>query len=82
MLIALGLQMYAGVIIIDGNRIRFHVDDWRSMLALKHLRLKMKDIMIQAFRKPGRCLDYEQGAWFDIWQQAFAHKAMNKKLIS
>jgi len=74
--------MFAGVIIIDGNRIRFHVDDWRSMLALKHLRLKMREIMTQAFRNPGRWLSYEQGAWFDIWQQAFAHKATNKKTVS
>ncbi len=74
--------MYAGVIVIDGNRIRFHVDDWRSMLALKHLRLKIREIMAQAFRNPGRWLNHEQGAWFDIWQQAFAHKATNKKAVS
>lgn len=71
--------MYAGVIVIDGNRIRFRLEDWRSMLALKYLRVKMKEIMSQAFRNPGRLLTPEQKAWFDIWARAFEHKAMNKK---
>ena len=71
--------MYAGVIVIDGNRIRFRVDDWRSMLVIKYLRLKIREIMTQAFRSPGRQLSNEQQAWFDIWQRAFTHKALEKR---
>lgn len=75
------LQMHAGVMVIDGNRIRFRVDDWRSMLALKYLRLRIREIMTQAFRNPGRQLSDQQQIWFDIWQRAFAHRAAYEKRI-
>ena len=69
--------MYAGVIVIDGNRIRFAVDTWRTMLALKALRSQMRQIMAQFFRKPGRGLSSEQQAWIDIWQRVFSGDQLN-----
>jgi len=65
--------MYSGVIIVDGNRLRFRVDDWKSMVVVKALRTNIRQIMSQAFRNPGRRLSRQQQAWFDIWQKIFWH---------
>ena len=73
--------MYAGVIIIDGNRIRFRMEDWRSMLALKHLRLNIRGIIAQSLRSPGRRLSEQQQVWFDIWKRAFEHRATEKEKV-
>ncbi|MCJ1466553.1 hypothetical protein MMC07_005173 [Pseudocyphellaria aurata] len=68
-------KMYAGVIIIDGNRIRFSVDSWRAMLAIKSLRAHLRQIMTQSFRRPGRELSSDQRAWLDIWGKLFSQDA-------
>lgn len=65
-------KMYAGVIVLDGNRIRFAVDEWKTFLALRALRTHLRQIMTQAFRSPGRGLSTQQQAWLDVWQKIFA----------
>ncbi|MCJ1389821.1 hypothetical protein MMC18_002678 [Xylographa bjoerkii] len=69
-------KMYSGVIVIDGNRLRFSLDSWKVMLALKTLRTRLREIMTQAFRSPGRVLSREQQVWFDIWQMIFAQEVV------
>jgi len=64
--------MYAGVMIIDGNRIRFSVNDWKMILALKSLRFHLKEIMSRSFRNPGKPLSVYQQKWFDVWQRIFS----------
>ena len=64
--------MYSGVIVIDGHRVRFRLEDWKSMLALKYLRTNIRQIVSQAFRFPDRALSVEQQAWFEIWQKSFS----------
>lgn len=64
--------MYSGVISIDANRIRFAVRDWKSMLALKVLSARMRDILAGTFRDPQKMLSYKQRRWIDIWQQIFS----------
>ena len=64
----------SGVIVIDGHRVRFCVDDWKSMFALKYLRLNIRQIMAQAFRSPGLELTAQQQAWFDVWQRVFSQR--------
>ena len=68
-------KMYSGMIIIDGNRIRFSVDDWKTMLAMKVLRTQLRQIMAQSFRKPGRSLSQDQRSWLDIWQKIVSSRA-------
>lgn len=62
-------KMFAGVMIIDGNRVRFSVDDWKVLLAIKTVRTQVRQIMAQSFRHPGRSLSPDQQAWLDIWQR-------------
>ena len=65
-------KMYAGVVVIDGNRIRFSLEDRKTMLVLKTLRTEIRQIMAQSFRKPGAILSSHQQAWLDIWQRVFS----------
>ncbi|KAJ5084240.1 Helicase C-terminal [Penicillium alfredii] len=65
-------KMYSGVISIDANRVRFAVRDWKSMLALKTLSGRLRDILSNTFRNPHRPLSYKQQQWLEIWQQIFA----------
>ena len=66
--------MYSGLIIIDGNRIRFSVDDWKVMLAIKMLRHTLRQITAQSFRDPGHQLSPQQQTWFNIWVKMFEYK--------
>lgn len=67
--------MYSGVISIDANRIRFSVRDWKSMLALKVLSARIREILAGTFRDPHKVLSYKQRQWIDIWQQIFTQAA-------
>ncbi|GAB1218353.1 hypothetical protein ATERTT37_007607 [Aspergillus terreus] len=68
-------KLYAGVISIDANRIRFAVRDWKSMLALKVLSARVREILAATVRDPQKRLSYKQRQWMDIWQQIFARRA-------
>lgn len=59
-------HMYAGVIVIDGNRLRYKVRDWKTMIVLKTLRSKLKEVMARMLRFPGQELKGRQALWFDI----------------
>ncbi|KAJ5637325.1 hypothetical protein N7490_007204 [Penicillium lividum] len=65
-------KLYSGVISIDANRIRFALRDWKSMLALKFLNARLRDLLATTFRNPHRPLSYKQQQWLEIWQQIFA----------
>lgn len=65
------LQMYAGVFILDGNRARFSVPDWKTMLVIKTLRARLRDILTRSFKNPGKPLTTSQQTWMEIWQKVF-----------
>ncbi|PWY70412.1 ATP dependent RNA helicase [Aspergillus heteromorphus CBS 117.55] len=73
-------KMYSGVITIDANRIRFSIRDWKSMLALKTLSLRIRDILQSTFREPHKVPSYKQQQWLDLWQLIFAQVQAAKKL--
>ena len=64
-------HLYAGVIIIDGNRLRLKVRDWRTMVALKIMRTRMREVLARAFKSPGREMSQKQRAWFDLFLTMF-----------
>ena len=64
--------MYSGVISIDGGRLRFSVDNWKALLAIRILRFKLRDIMNHAIRKPRAQLSPEQQVWLDLFAKIFA----------
>ncbi|KAJ5730239.1 uncharacterized protein N7483_004747 [Penicillium malachiteum] len=65
-------KMYSGVISIDANRIRFALRDWKSMLALKILNSRLREILASTFKNPHKPLSYKQQQWLDIWQLIFS----------
>ena len=67
-------KMYAGVIVIDGNRIKFSVNDWKTMLMLKTLRLEMKAIVELQIKRPGRVLTQQEQQIMGIWQKIFTRE--------
>ncbi|KAI1770617.1 P-loop containing nucleoside triphosphate hydrolase protein [Hypoxylon cercidicola] len=65
------IDMYAGVIVLDGNRARFSVPDWKTLLAIKYLRTRLRDLLTRSFRMPGKLLTAQQEKWLDVWQRVF-----------
>ena len=63
--------MYSGVIVIDGNRLRLSVADWKVVVIMKALRTKLREIMVQSFRTPGKKKNEEQEFWWEIWRGMF-----------
>ncbi|GIJ98894.1 hypothetical protein Aspvir_001016 [Aspergillus viridinutans] len=74
-------KMYAGIVSIDANRIRFAVRDWKAMLALKILSARIREILAGTVRDSQKMLSYKQQQWVGIWQQIFsqAGKRMAEK---
>ncbi|KAK0107054.1 hypothetical protein ONS95_003764 [Cadophora gregata] len=71
-------DMYAGVFILDGNRARFAVSDWKTMLVIKTLRSKLREILTRSFKSPGKQLTGQQQKWLDVWQKIFSQEFKDK----
>lgn len=71
-------DMYAGVFILDGNRARFAVSDWKTMLVIKTLRSKLRDILTRSFKSPGKQLTGQQQKWLEVWQKIFSQEFKDK----
>ncbi|KAI5860812.1 P-loop containing nucleoside triphosphate hydrolase protein [Durotheca rogersii] len=66
------VDMYAGVIVLDGHRARFSVPDWKTLLVIKVLRARLRDLLTRSFRRPGKLLTAQQERWLDVWQRVFS----------
>lgn len=71
-------DMYSGVLVLDGNRARFAVSDWKTMLVIKTLRTRLKEMMARSFKNPGKLPTAQHERWLDIWQRIFT-TAMEQK---
>ncbi|KAH9223643.1 ATP dependent RNA helicase-like protein [Leptodontidium sp. 2 PMI_412] len=71
-------DMYAGVFILDGNRARFAVSDWKTMLVIKTLRSKLRDILTRSFKSPGKQPTGQQQKWLEVWQKIFSQEFKDK----
>ncbi|KAI1005694.1 putative helicase [Podosphaera aphanis] len=69
-------DIYSGVIVLDGNRARFAVSDWKTMLAIRTLRARLREILVKSFKNPGKQLNSLQQKWMDIWQKIFSQVAV------
>jgi ATP-dependent RNA helicase DHX29 len=63
--------MFSGVLILDGNRARFALPDWKTLLVIKVLRARLRDLLSRAFRQPGKLPTAQQEKWLDVWQRIF-----------
>ncbi|PGH14783.1 hypothetical protein AJ79_02799 [Helicocarpus griseus UAMH5409] len=65
-------KLYPGIIALDGARVRFSVKDWKSMLALKALSTRIRNILSTNIRNPRKGLAPDQQIWIDLWQRVFS----------
>ncbi|KAI0842345.1 P-loop containing nucleoside triphosphate hydrolase protein [Hypoxylon sp. FL0890] len=72
------IDMYAGVIVLDGKRARFSVPDWKTLLVIKALRTRLRDLLTRSFRMPGKLLTAQHEKWLDAWQRVFSQDFGNK----
>jgi ATP-dependent RNA helicase DHX29 len=64
-------NMFSGVIIVDGNRLRYKVKDSKTMIALKTLRTKLRELLARSFRAPGKDLTGKHAMWMDVLMKMF-----------
>jgi ATP-dependent RNA helicase DHX29 len=60
-------QMFPGVVAIDGNRIRFAFQDWKSLVAVKVLRRRVAETLRAAWRNPEKGLTETQRMWVRLF---------------
>lgn len=65
-------DLWSGVVVVDGNRLRFKVASWRACFAVKVLRARVKEFLGREFKQPGRSVVAErQRAWMRVFGQVF-----------
>lgn len=67
-------QMYSGVIVLDSNRGRFALPDWKTMLVLKVLRTRLRELLTRSFRQPGKLPTAQQEKWLEVWQRLYTQE--------
>ncbi|KAG7286818.1 hypothetical protein NEMBOFW57_009135 [Staphylotrichum longicolle] len=77
-------DMYAGVFVLDGNRARFAVPDWKTMLVMKVLRARLKEMLTRSFKSPGKLPTAQHERWLEVWQRVFvlAQEVREKSLAA
>lgn len=73
--------MFSGVIILDGNRGRFAVPDWKTLLAIKVIRTRLRELLTRSFKQPGKLPTAQHEKWLDVWQRLFAQDFNQEKSI-
>jgi ATP-dependent RNA helicase DHX29 len=68
-------KLHAGVITIDGNRLRFRVDEWKNALALKGLRKGMEEIVEGSLRDPRKEISPRLRKWMEIFVKMCTREA-------
>jgi ATP-dependent RNA helicase DHX29 len=63
--------MYSGVLILDGNRARFAIPDWKTMLVIKVLRARLREMLTRNFKTPGKLPTAQHVRWLEMWQRIF-----------
>lgn len=66
--------MFSGVIVLDGNRGRFALPDWKTMLVLKVIRTRLRELLTRSFKQPGKLPTAQQEKWLEVWQKLFSNQ--------
>ena len=62
-------KIYASAMVIDGSRMKFKFEDWQILGLVRMLRMHLKGIAEDAFRRPGRQMSELQKDWFGVWER-------------
>ncbi|PFH62978.1 hypothetical protein XA68_10729 [Ophiocordyceps unilateralis] len=72
-------DMFSGVMVLDGNRARFALPDWKTMLVVKTLRTRLREMLTRSFRQPGKLATAQHEKWFDVWQRLVSQDPVQDK---
>lgn len=72
-------DMFSGVMVLEGNRARFALPDWKTMLVVKTLRTRLRELLTRSFRQPGKLATAQHEKWFDVWQRLFTQEPAVEK---
>lgn len=75
-------KMFAGVVVIDSNKIRFRVRSWRTLMALKILRTRVNAVVTCMIQSPGQPLTSSLQPWASLWQKVVRADDAEVKLQS
>jgi ATP-dependent RNA helicase DHX29 len=64
-------RLHAGVVLLNSNSLRFVVRDWKTVVALKLLRARVRDIVNAAWKAPGRQLSSREQKWMGLFVKVF-----------
>ncbi|CAK7263043.1 hypothetical protein SEPCBS119000_000282 [Sporothrix epigloea] len=64
-------DMFSGVMTLDGNRARFAIPDWKTMLVIKVLRCRLRELLSRSFKAPGKQPTKQHQKWLELWQRIF-----------
>ncbi|KAK7565571.1 P-loop containing nucleoside triphosphate hydrolase protein [Phyllosticta paracitricarpa] len=65
------VKLHAGVVLVDGSRLKFAVKDWKVALAVKVLRLRVKELVGATLRNPARQMTRREARWMELFLKAF-----------
>ncbi|KAI3554166.1 helicase associated domain-containing protein [Colletotrichum abscissum] len=72
-------DMFSGVLVLDGNRCRFALPDWKTMLVIKVLRTRLRELLTRSFKQPGKLPSAQHERWLAIWQKIFSQEANKER---
>ena len=71
-------DMNAGVLVLDGNRARFSLPDWKTTLVMKVLRARLRETLTRSFKNPGKLPTAQHERWLEVWQRIFTLAQENR----
>lgn len=74
-------KLHAGVISFPGSVLRFAVRDWRAAVALKVLRRRVKEILGNNWKTPGRPMSEREKEWLGLFLEMFEQKFEKEERI-
>ncbi|KAF2402338.1 ATP-dependent RNA helicase A [Trichodelitschia bisporula] len=69
-------KVYAGLVVIDGNRMRWKIDGWKGTIALKVFRKKMEEIVEKKLKAPTKDLSPGLKRWMAMFEQVCANASL------
>jgi ATP-dependent RNA helicase DHX29 len=72
-------KLHAGVVTIDGNRLRFKVDEWKLALALKTMRARMEELVETRLKEPGKDIPVRLKRWVDLFEKICGRDGLSEK---
>ncbi|KAJ9612187.1 hypothetical protein H2200_003784 [Cladophialophora chaetospira] len=60
-------KFYAGVMVLDGGKIKLSVREWRQLIAIKILRERIEKVLGRCYSHPGKEMSDQDRKWLDFW---------------